>query len=378
MSHGSQWVRGGFAAGGARSVGAPPDAPEDGAMRTRGRQGAQRGSVVPQPRPNPIAPPLVWTSGIGVCAGRRSPVVHPDVRIAAIAARQRGVVTRRRVLAAGLSRRALEHRLARGRLHRVFRGAYLVGHAVPPPLARETAALLVCGADAVAEPSLGRGALGRRGDRRERPRRRHRPAARLLAAGRAEDPPHDRPRRRRDPQAPRPARHVPRAHPPRPRMRCSRPAGSPTPTRRARTTRLVRPIDLHQALERTPRRRGSGALRRVMEDQPTLTRSAAERRLLDLVRAGGLPRPETNARRSPATRSTCSGGPSGSSSRSTAYAHHHDRGAFERDRTPRRGPPGRRAPRPADHLAPPAGRARGGAGGAGAGAERHAAAGGRR
>ena len=37
--------------------------------------------------------------------------------------------------------------LATGRLHRLYRGVYLVGHPVPPPLALEQGALLACGDD---------------------------------------------------------------------------------------------------------------------------------------------------------------------------------------------------------------------------------------
>ncbi len=69
-----------------------------------------------------------------------------DQAIARIAARQRGLITREQLLALGLSPGGIESRVRRGRLHRVQRGVYLVGHAVPPPFARELAAVLVCGA----------------------------------------------------------------------------------------------------------------------------------------------------------------------------------------------------------------------------------------
>jgi very-short-patch-repair endonuclease len=62
--------------------------------------------------------------------------------IAVIAARQKGLITWRQLLAAGVSERSVKRRLRDGRLHRVFRGVYLVGHAVMPPLARELAAIL--------------------------------------------------------------------------------------------------------------------------------------------------------------------------------------------------------------------------------------------
>jgi hypothetical protein len=70
---------------------------------------------------------------------------RPDLLVAQRAARQHGIVSRRQLIAAGLSRHAIDHRVASGLLHRVHRGVYAVGH---PPLTREAwwmAAVLACG-----------------------------------------------------------------------------------------------------------------------------------------------------------------------------------------------------------------------------------------
>ena len=67
----------------------------------------------------------------------------------ALAARQRGVVARRQLLALGISGGAIDHWIATGRLHRLHRGVYLVGHPVPAPLAVEQGALLAGGDGAV-------------------------------------------------------------------------------------------------------------------------------------------------------------------------------------------------------------------------------------
>jgi very-short-patch-repair endonuclease len=74
---------------------------------------------------------------------------HPDARLARIAARQHGVVSHRQAAAVGLSRNAIARRLAQGRLHRIHRGVYAVGHIPRTPEARWIAAVAACGSGAV-------------------------------------------------------------------------------------------------------------------------------------------------------------------------------------------------------------------------------------
>jgi very-short-patch-repair endonuclease len=69
--------------------------------------------------------------------------------LAALAAMQHGVVGAPQLLALGFTRKQIELRLASGRLHRIHRGVYAVGHA---PLTREShwmAAVLACGRGAL-------------------------------------------------------------------------------------------------------------------------------------------------------------------------------------------------------------------------------------
>jgi len=73
---------------------------------------------------------------------------HVDARIARVAARQYGLVSRAQLRALGLAESTIGSRIAAGRLHRVHRGVCAVGHPVLAPRARWMAAVLTCGPDA--------------------------------------------------------------------------------------------------------------------------------------------------------------------------------------------------------------------------------------
>ena len=95
---------------------------------------------------------------------------------------------------------------------------------------------------------------------------------------------------------------------------------------------LVTPADLAAAVERARGRPGVGKLRAILarDEEPSLTRSEAEQRLRDLVRAAGLPMPQMNVRVGgfevdavwPAQRLIVE---------VDGYAYHSGRAAFERD-----------------------------------------------
>jgi predicted transcriptional regulator of viral defense system len=67
----------------------------------------------------------------------------------AIARRQHGVVTRRRLLANGYTSSSVRHKVSTGRLHRVFSGVYAVGRPALTRPGRWMAAVLACGLGAV-------------------------------------------------------------------------------------------------------------------------------------------------------------------------------------------------------------------------------------
>ncbi|MBA3867497.1 MAG: type IV toxin-antitoxin system AbiEi family antitoxin domain-containing protein [Solirubrobacterales bacterium] len=78
-----------------------------------------------------------------------TPDASLNARAWALANRQRGTIARRQLMALGFTRRAIEHRIARGKLHPVGHGVYVVGRR---ELTREggwMAAILACGEGAL-------------------------------------------------------------------------------------------------------------------------------------------------------------------------------------------------------------------------------------
>jgi very-short-patch-repair endonuclease len=69
----------------------------------------------------------------------------PDAAIAGVATRQHGVVTANQLAGAGLSPAGVTRRLTAGRLHRIHRGVYAVGHPRLSDAGRWMAAVLACG-----------------------------------------------------------------------------------------------------------------------------------------------------------------------------------------------------------------------------------------
>src|SRR6185312_4366798 len=70
-----------------------------------------------------------------------------SVTVWALARAQHGLVTRRQLVALGLTDAGIKHRIARGRLHPVARGVHAVGRAELTPNGRRMVAVLACGGD---------------------------------------------------------------------------------------------------------------------------------------------------------------------------------------------------------------------------------------
>ncbi|HEU4974306.1 MAG TPA: type IV toxin-antitoxin system AbiEi family antitoxin domain-containing protein, partial [Baekduia sp.] len=86
-----------------------------------------------------------------------------DQRIAALAEEQHGVVTVAQLEAVGLDGRSVRHRAAAGRLHRIHRGVYAVGHRRLDRTGRRLAVVLACGEGAVLSHVSAAEAWGLRG-----------------------------------------------------------------------------------------------------------------------------------------------------------------------------------------------------------------------
>src|SRR3954447_23238087 len=107
----------------------------------------QVGQQTAREPPPPGAPKRFWRfmNRMGT-KGANPPA---DVLAARVAAKQHGVTSVAQLLAAGLSRRAVQVRIQAGRLHRIHRGVYAVGHTSLTHQGRWMAAVLACGEGAV-------------------------------------------------------------------------------------------------------------------------------------------------------------------------------------------------------------------------------------
>ena len=220
---------------------------------------------------------------------------HPaDAVVVALAARQHAHVSTAQLLAAGLTHRAIARRVERGWLTAVHRGVYRVGP-LEAPLGRVMAAVLACGPDAVASHGT---AAALHGFSEEGgtvqvtvdARRRAREGVRIH-------------------RSPLPADEVTcvegiRVTTPARTIRDGAAGWSARELRRAIEEALIqRKLDhtaLTDAVHQARGQRGAAALRAAVADVigsgERVTRSHAERKLLDLIDRAGLPRPQTNVR----------------------------------------------------------------------------------
>jgi hypothetical protein len=217
----------------------------------------------------------------------------PDVRVARLAAEQHGVVSHAQLLGCGLSRTAVFDRIRGGRLHRLHRGVYAVGHQAVTMEGGFLAAVLTCGQRAFLS-HYAAGALWGFLPWDER-----QPEVTVIATS-----------------APtRPGLHIHRTraiHPDdvtrRHGIRVTTPAralldlaeqlphrAERRAVRQAQADRRVNVRQIHDVLTRANGRRGAAALAAIVASGPAPTRSELEDLVLDLLDNGGIERPEVNA-----------------------------------------------------------------------------------
>lgn len=213
-----------------------------------------------------------------------------DRAVVALARRQHAMVTTRQLVAAGLGRSAVASRVARGWLMPRHRGVYQVGP-VCPPHGGDMAAVLACGPRALLSHYSAAALWGIRAS--------HEGPVHITVHGRP-------PRTRRGIEV----HGTARAH----ALDAAVLHGLPL-TNPARTVRDLAPLLSQHELDRVTEQaqvlnlatkvaieglldggRGTAALRRALYDEPSLTRSEAERLLRRLIREARLPRPDTNIR----------------------------------------------------------------------------------
>lgn len=213
-----------------------------------------------------------------------------DAAVAALAARQHGVVARWQLLALGMHPRSIEHRLARGRLHRVHAGVYAVGHTVLGQRGVWMAAVLAAGERAVLSHWSAASLWGLRNGSGPRshvtvPRKRR--GADTIGCHYAELP-DDEITEHEGLPATVPARTV---------LDLAPSLSVPSLTRmleRAEQIHAWPGPSIPTIVDRYPHRAGAPKLRALIAKPLGFTRSELEARFLHLIDEWGLPRPQTN------------------------------------------------------------------------------------
>jgi very-short-patch-repair endonuclease len=217
-----------------------------------------------------------------------------DAAVAAVAKRQYGLVTRAQLRRVGVGETGIRERLRTGRLHRVHRGVYAVGHSVLPARAHYMAAVLACGRGAALSHVAAAAHLGLRASAAavvdvtvpRRSGRRPQRGIRLHRSGRLTDADvtvHER---------------IPTTTVARTLLDLADVLSDQALRRAINEAEYLRLLDttaLIAAVEGNPGRRGARVVRAMMAPLE-LTESALEDRFLALVERHGLPRPRVGAR----------------------------------------------------------------------------------
>jgi very-short-patch-repair endonuclease len=237
-----------------------------------------------------------------------------DEKIAKLARPSHGVVARAALLAAGVTSRQIEVRIARGSLIRVYPGVYRVGHVAPSVEATYMAAVLACGPGALLMGAA---------------------AAYLYGLLKGDPPPPVvMTRTERDIEGI-------ETHRTRSKDRGTTWRGIPLATVPRTLTDLARSMPekelavvCHHAQVRFGIRpsQARGKARRILEGHIPVTLSELESRFLQILENQGLPRPQTNRRTRGRTYVDCRWPDRHLTVELDGYRYHHTRHAWENDR----------------------------------------------
>lgn len=256
-----------------------------------------------------------------------TPVHTVEAKIARVASRRHGVVTRAVLLEAGVTAKEIKARVRKGALIRVHPGVYRVGHRAPSVEATYLAAVLAAGEGAVL---CGRAAAHLWGLLRGPPP----PPEVLTSRQRRIEGVTTRRCRRRDPADATSFNAIPITTVPRTLVDL---AADLTDDELARACHeagvkyRTTPADVATVLGRRPRTPGAGKLRRIIEGDVHVTLSKLESGFLELLRSQGLPLPVTN-RRAGGHRVDCRWPDHGLTVELDSYRFHNSRYSWEQDR----------------------------------------------
>ena len=205
-----------------------------------------------------------------------------------LAARAHGVVTRRGLLELGLSEEQIDGRLAKGLLLREFPGVYRVGHAAPSVLARYAAAVKACGSGALLSGLAAAHLLGLLKGRAPQPEVTTQTERRVEGI---------RTRRTRGRVERSVWRGIPVTSPARTLVDLAAVVDEETLARAAHVAGIrhhTTPGQVEAVLEQRRTSPGTAKLRRVLHGHTPVTLSRLESAFLAVLRAAGLPPPQTN------------------------------------------------------------------------------------
>lgn len=250
-----------------------------------------------------------------------------EQKLARIAGRQHGVVTRGQLVGAGVTADEIKQRLRTGALLREYRGVYRVGHRAPIVEARYLAAVLACGEGALLSGRAAAYMLGvLKGP--APPPEVTAPTGRRVKGVRTR---RERGMDRRDATS---WRGIPVTTVPRTLVDLAAVLGEDALARACHEAGVLHrttPAQVDAVLARRPNSPGAAKLRRVLRGDVHVTLSKLERRFLKLLREHGLALPETN-RPAGGRRVDCRWPERRLTVELDSYRYHHSRHAWEQDR----------------------------------------------